>query len=130
MASKGFNCTLSVGGSTVGKAQEVSPSLEADEQDITTREDAPWDNWQQGRKRLTADITGLWVGTASGIQALEDAWFNDSDLDAQLSRPDGSGYSATCGVLSLSGAQNMDDAVTLDISIKSKGQVSQSASTS
>jgi len=130
MADKGFNCTLSVGGDIVGKAQEVSPSLEADEQSTTTREDAPWDNFQLGLKRLTADITALWVATSSGLTALEDAWFNDSDLEFEITREDGSGYSGTCGVLSLSDAQNMGDAVTIDISIKSRGKVTQIGATS
>jgi len=125
MADKGFNCTLSLGGNTVGKAQETSPSLEADEQDTTVREDAPWDNWQQGRKRLTADITALWVATSTALTALEDAWFNDDKLTFEMTREDGTGYSGDCGVLSISDARNMDDAVTIDCSIKSRGTVSQ-----
>lgn len=126
MAAKGFNCVLTLGGNTVGYARDVSPSLEADEQDITTRNDNGWDNWQQGRRRLTADIEALHIPTNAALSALEDAWFNDSDLAFQMEDEDGYGYSGTCGVLSLSpGPRNLDDAVMLSASIKSRGSVSQ-----
>lgn len=126
MAEKGFDCILKVGGDTVGAAQNVDPTLEADEQDTSRRQTAPWDDWQQGRKRLTADIEALWVPTAAAIVSLEDAWFNDSDVQFEITDNDGAGWSGTCGVLSLNpGPQDMDNAVSISISIKSRGQVSQ-----
>jgi len=126
MAEKGFNCVLKLGGETVGYARNVEPSLEADEQDITTRNDNGWDNWQQGRKRITFDVEALWVPTDTALSALEDAWFNDSDLTFEITDSSGYGYSGTCGVLSLRpGPQSLDDAVLLSASFKSRGAVSQ-----
>jgi len=126
MAEKGFLCVLTLGVETIGRARSVDPTLEADEQDITTRDDAPWDNWQQGRKRLTADIEALWVPTNAGLSAIEDAWFNDSDLAFSIVDSNGWGWSGTCGVLNLKpGPQDMDNAVMLSTSIKSRGTVAQ-----
>lgn len=126
MADSGFECILKLGGNTVGAARDVDPTLEADEHDITTRSNAPWDDWKQGRKRLTADITALWVPTAAALVAIEDAWFNDDDLEFEITNSGGAGYSGTCGVLDLNpGPQDMDGEVDIDISIKSRGQVSQ-----
>ena len=126
MAEKGFNCVLTLGEKTVGKARNVEPNLEADEQDITTRDDAGWDNWQGGRKRLTCDIESLWVPDNDALSALEDAWFNDSDLTFEIVDSNGYGYSGTFGVLSLTpGPQDLDSAVMLSASLKSRGAVSQ-----
>lgn len=124
MAEKGFNCILQVGGSTVGVARNVNPTIEADEQDTTTRDDGGWDNWQQGRKRLTADIEALYVADDAQIQAIEDAFDNDSGVSFQMTTDGGSGYSGTLGVLSLNpGPQDLDNAVMLNVSVKSRGTV-------
>lgn len=126
MAKKGWNFTLSLGGETVGIARSVSPSLEADEQDITTRDDAPWDNWQQGRRRYTADIEMLWVPDNAALAAIEDAWFNDSDLAFEDTDDDGYGWTGTCGVVSLTpGPEDLDNGVMCSVRIKSRGTVTQ-----
>lgn len=126
MAARGYNCVLTLGGETVAYARNVDPSLEADEQDIATRDDEGWDNWQQGRKRLTADIEALHVPTDTALSALEDAWFNDSDLAFEMKDEDGYGYSGTFGVLNLKpGPRGLDDALMLNASVKSRGAVTQ-----
>jgi len=125
MAEKGFDCILKLGGDVIGAARSVDPSFEADEQDTSRRDTSPWDDWQQGRKRMTADIETLWVPTAAGVVAIEDAWFNDSSLTFEITDEDGNGWSGDLGVLDFNPAQDMDNAVTMSVSTKSKGQVSQ-----
>lgn len=126
MGVKGFNCVLEFAGDVVGIARNVDPTFEADEQDTSTRSDGEWDNWQQGKKRLNVDVELLWVPTVSAMVTLEDAWFNDSDLEFQITGPDGKGWSGTLGVLSLNpGPQDQDNAVMVSSSMKSRGQISQ-----
>jgi len=125
MAAKGFNCTLAFGGTTVGKARNVDPTFEGDEQDITVRDDSGWDNWQQGRRRMTADLEVLWVPTNEGVQTIRDAWLNDSNLSFTMLDENGYGFSGTCGVLNFKmGPQDLDNAVMMSVSIKSRGVVS------
>lgn len=130
MAAKGYLCTLKMGGNTIGKAQDVEPEFEAQEQDITTRDDGDWTNDQQGHKTLTADITALWVPTDTGISAIEDAFFNDTSLSFEMLDEDGWGWSGTLGVYGISRSEALEEACTMDISVRSRGQVSQVTGTS
>ena len=130
MAAKGYACVLTLGGTTIGNARNVSPTMEATEQDKGTRADGAWDNWQQGRKRLSFDLDALWVPTATGLAALQAAWFADSDLAFTLLDEDGYGYSGTCGVLTLGRGEGLDDPVTVTASLKSRGTVTSTTGTS
>ena len=48
---KGFNCTLTAAGQTIGKAQNVDLDMTADEQEVTTRDSAGWKEFIQGQVR-------------------------------------------------------------------------------
>lgn len=125
MAEKGYECVLTLGGETVGIARDVSPSIEAEEQDITTRSDGGWKNSQQGHKALTADLSVLWVPTETALSTIEDAFFNDTSLAFEILDADGWGWSGSCGVYSISRGEELDAACIMEASITSRGSVSQ-----
>jgi len=125
MASIGYDAELSLGGTTVGKAQEVSPDLTADKAETTVREDNGWENSKQGLKRLECSIDALWVPTDEALAAIEDAFFNDSDLEFQIQDENDYGWQGTCGVYGLSRGEALGDALTVSIDITSRGQVTQ-----
>ncbi len=130
MAEKGYKCELSLGGNVVGIARDVEPSIEAEEQDITTRDDGDWTNNQQGHKTLTADITTLWVPTEAALSTIEDAFFNDTTLTFEFLDENGWGWSGSCGVYSISRGEALTDACTMEASITSRGAVTQVTGTS
>jgi predicted secreted protein len=127
---KGYNAELKLGGDVVGIARDVEPSLESEEQDTTTRDDGDWSDWQQGHKTLTADITALYVPTDTAYQAIKSAYMNDTDLSFEILDENGYGWSGNCGVNSMSRGEGLGDAMTVDVTITSRGTVTDVTGTS
>lgn len=119
--SVGFNCTLSVGALTVGKAKDVEPEASASEIDSTTRDDAGWKTFEQGLKEWGASIGQLWVPTDTALQALRDAFLNGTKLAVQFLDENGYGFSGTCIVTGFRFGQPLDGAVEMPVTVKGDG---------
>lgn len=121
----GFDCVLTVGGSTVvGKAQNVELTGSAAEIDVTTRSSDGWKEFIQGLKEWGASIDQLWVPTDTGLQALRDAWLTGDELAATFLDPDGNGFSGQIIVTGLNKGEPLDGAAVLPVTIKGTGPLS------
>ena len=124
MAAKGFECVLKIDTVTVGIARDFDPTYSAEEQDITTRNDSHWYNWQGGLLSWVADIETLWTPTDAALQALYAAWVADTTIVVLWTDADGYGRQGDAGILEFHpGPQNLSDAVMCSISLKGRGAV-------
>lgn len=122
MASKGYQCVLSVGGSTIAVARDVTVKCTFTEQDVTSRASSGWGEAQSGIKRV--EITGNAIyATDSGLSALIAANHAGTVVAFSATKADGAGYSGFCLVPDLSEGQQIDNAVMIDFTLRSTGTV-------
>ncbi len=117
----GFNCVLTMGSDTVGKAQDVELSMSATEIDITTRSDSGWKKFIQGLKEWGATIDQLWVPSDDALKALRDAYLDGSELVATFADDSSEGFTGSVIVTGLSFPQPLDDGVNLNVTVKGTG---------
>ncbi len=117
----GFNCVLTVGADTVGRAQDVELSMSATEIDITTRDDSGWKKFIQGLKEWGATIDQLWVPTDNALLALRDAYLDGSELVASFADDTNAGFSGSVIITGLTFPQPLDDGVKLNVTVKGTG---------
>ena len=120
----GFDCVLTVGSDTVGKAQDVELSMSATEIDVTTRDASGWKKHIQGLKEWGATIDQLWVPSNDALEALRDAFMDGSELSASFEDDSSEGFSGTVIVTGLTFGQPLDDGVTLNVTVKGTGALS------
>jgi predicted secreted protein len=120
----GFNAVLTVDGNTVGKASDVELSLGSTEVDISTRDGAGWKAFLQGLKEFSATVDQLWVPTDAALQALRDSWLNGTLLAAVFTDDEGNGFSGDVFVSAMSKGEPLDDAVTLNCTLRGTGTLS------
>lgn len=125
MAERGYECVLKMGGTTIGIARNVDPSMSAAEMDITTRSSGGWRETMTGLKQLEFTAELLWVPTSSALQAIETAFLTNSTMAFQILDDTGWGWTGNCVITEFKpGAQGLEDAVACSITAKSTGAVS------
>ena len=118
---KSFNCTLTAGGQTIGRAQNVDLDMTADEEEVTTRDSAGWKEFLQGLKEWTAPVDNLWVPDNTGIQTLRDAYLNGTEIGVAFKDEDNYGFSGNAIVTSLKMGQPLAEAVAMPITLRGTG---------
>jgi len=119
----GFNCVLTAGGQTIGKARDVEMPMTADVIDTTVRDVAPWRDKIQGLKTWTSTVDQLWVPTDTGLQTLRDAFLNGTQIACTYLDEDGYGFSGNAIVTGLTFSQALEDAVFLNVTLEGVGAV-------
>lgn len=121
--SIGYECVLTIGGSTViGYAQDVDgPNASADEAEVTTRAGDGWKEFKQGLKEWDASLEHLWIATDAGLQALRTAFTAGSCVAASFLDSDGNGWSGYCIVTSLGFGQALSEGVSFPVGLKGTG---------
>ena len=118
---KAYNCTLTFGGNTIGKAQNVDLDMTADEEETTTRDSAGWKEFLQGLKEWTAPVDNLWVPDNTGLVAIRDAFLNGTQVGVAFKDEDDYGFSGNCIVTSLKMGQPLAEAVTMPVTLRGTG---------
>jgi predicted secreted protein len=122
MAGKaGFRAVLTVGGVTIGKAQDVSPKFEGKEIQTTVREDNGWHTYIQGIKGWTADVDQLWVPDNTSNTTLTNAYLNGTVVAVSMLDEDGYGFSGSAIVTNLEPDEPLEDALTLKATLRGTG---------
>ena len=121
----GYECVLTAGLQTVGKARDVTgPTGTATEVDVTVRDSGGWKEFEQGLKEYGITIDQLWVPTDAALQALESAYFSGSQIAWQAVDANGYGYSGNAIVVGIDFGQPLDDAVVMPVTLKGTGAMS------
>ena len=111
---RGYECTLTLDGATVGKAQNVDPSFTYAEMDATTRDSGGWDEVDAGRGKLTFSLEALWVPGNAAIQRIEQASRAREKITYEMRDAAGYGWSGCCICTQFGpGSRNLDDNVGL-----------------
>lgn len=122
MAARGYLCVLTLGTSTVGICQDVEPTLTAEEQDITARQNQGFRDQQGGLMSLSMSPKVLWVPTDTALAALEAAMFARTVIAFKALDENGVGWQGSCTVHELRRGENIADACTATCRLKSSGR--------
>lgn len=113
----GRECTITIGSNQLTLAKEVTVELAGSEADVTTRASGGIKRSVLALKELTVSGTCIYSPDDTAVQALLSAWENGTALSVTVSDPTLS-YSGKWIVTSLSQGQPLEDAVTLDFTLK------------
>jgi len=122
----GFRAVLTIGGVTVGKARDVTVSMDKTLADASVRDgNGFWGRCPALRGiRISADQ--LWVEDDAGLLAIESAWFNDTLVAIQVvDISGGKGWSFNGYIGNLEKGEPLDDVQTLSFEAESDGVITQ-----
>ena len=124
----GKDCELNVGGGVLNGVTSVSISCEADEIDVSTRDDAGFAKSLPGKKTVSLDVEFKRIANDAGQNNIYAAWkggTGGTPLGLAVTTTGGAAIisAGTFIVTSLSESQDMDDAVTVSASLKNYGAV-------
>jgi len=120
---RGYECTLTIDGATVGKAATFDPSFTFKEMDVSTRDSGGWDETATGRAKMTAHIDGLWVPSNAALQRIEQAARAREVITFQEQDAEGYGWRGCCVITQFGSPRNLDDPIGLSIDLVSTGYV-------
>ena len=121
MADRGFECTLSLGGNSVGKGKSVSLKSEMGEIDNTVFDSSGWKDKDLGLGEWSADVPGLFAGDNATQQAIQTAYLARSSLAAQFRTNSGYGFNGTCRIKTIGMEYGVEGGVAFPISLMGTG---------
>lgn len=113
----GRECTLTIDGVELKLAKEVTVEMGGPEADVTTRGSGGVRQTVLAMRELTISGTVLYSPDDTAVQSLLAAYNSGAPLTATLSDPTLT-YSGAWAVTSLSNGQPLEDAATLDFTMK------------
>ncbi len=113
----GRECTLTIGTNELKLAKEVTVELGGSEADVTTRDSQGIKRTVVALKELTISGTAVYSPDDPAVQALITAYTGGTPITATLSDPTLS-YTGKWAVTSLSQGQPLEDATTLEFTLK------------
>jgi len=124
----GKDCTINVGGGKLNGVTSVSINCEADEIDVSTRDDNGFAKSLPGKKTVTVDIEFKRIAADASQNILYTAYNGGqggSPLGLTVTTTGGAAVisTGTFAVMSLNETQDMDDAVVVSASLKNYGAV-------
>ena len=124
----GKDCDLNAGGGKLNGVTSVTINCEADEIDVSTRDDNGFAKALPGKKTVSLDVEFKRIAGDPGQNNLYAAWKGDTNgapLGVSVTTAGGAATitAGTFIVTSLSESQGMDDAVTVSASLKNYGEV-------
>jgi hypothetical protein len=115
-----------VGGSSwseMGNVKDVTLNLETGEADVTVRANTGWRAMVGTLKEATIEFTMQWDTEDAGFAALQDAFMNNLSIgiavmDGEIATPGSQGLTANCSVISFSRSEPLEEAMTVDVTLK------------
>jgi predicted secreted protein len=105
----------------ITNTKDVTLNLEAGEADVTTRNNNGWRATLAALKDGSVDFQMVWDTDDADFTAIRQAWFNDASIEFAIldgAAATGQGLRATMRVLNFSISQPLEEAVTVDVTIK------------
>lgn len=115
-AKLGKDAKLTVNGSEVTVARDVTVELGGSEVDVSARE-SDVKQYVLALKELTVSGTAVYDSTNAGISAMEDSWNNGTPVTVTVSDPTLS-YSGKWVCTKLSQPQPLEGVITIDFTLK------------
>ena len=107
----------------VNNVKDVTLSLETAEADVTTRANAGWRATVGTLKDASIEFQMVWDSNDPSFNAIQGAFFSNSPIevavmDGDMQNTGSQGLRATCVVLSFSRSEALEEAITVDVSLK------------
>lgn len=129
MASeRGYSCVLSLAGSALGEAIDITVDIEHEEQDITRRANAGAKGRQPGLSGLTISGDALLARTVTAVASLISAFTNKTRIAYSAVDENGGGWSGSGYLFKLTENQRLADAVKFSFELRSDGVITYTAS--
>ena len=126
----GKDCVLTVGGETLAGVSSVSITCEADEVDVSTRDDNGYAKSLPGKKTITLSVEFKRIISDAGQNVLYTAYAGTNLGLACVTQYGAAAITGTFVVTSLEETQDMDDAVTVSATLKNYGACTVAGETS
>ena len=125
----GYEAILTLGGATIGFANDVTLTLRKNLAAANRRSDEGWTRDTPALRGLEATCSGVYAPDAAGFDILLAAWFNDTILAAVFTKAGGATPFA-CDVLigNIDFPEPEDDTATISFTLRSQGIVRRSDS--
>ena len=117
----GFDCTISVGGTEVGLARNVTINMKRGQIDVTTRNNSGWRDQIGSLAEWSVDFELLSSRPNDQISAIETAFLNTTNLEVEMVDGDGYGWSGTVRVTDFTKNEPMEDAVSHNVTFSGRG---------
>ncbi len=103
--------------------RDVTLNLETGEADVTTRGNSGWRATVATLKNGSVEFQMVWDTADAGFTAIQQAYFNNTTIefavmDGDITISGNQGLRATMGVTNFSRKEGLEDAITVDVSIK------------
>ncbi len=107
----------------IPNVKDLAKNFETSEADVTTRGNAGWEAVVPALNRGSIDFQMVYDTADAGFVAIRDAYLNKTAveyavMDGDITVSGKQGLRATCMVTNFSMTQNLEEAVTVDVSIK------------
>jgi len=125
MPQAGYVGRLLISGNELTEATDVTLSQDNTEIETTSRGDDGFGAYIAGIRRATLDFTIVWKSALSALSvaavAIETAFVAKSAVAVQVLDEDGEGWSFSAIVISYTKNEPLDDAQTVDVSMRATG---------
>jgi len=131
MPQAGFVGTLTIDGNTLSEATDVTLSQDNTEIETTNRGDNGFGSFMAGIRRATLDFTIVWKSSLSvAAVAIETIFVAKTPAVVQVLDEDGEGWSFNALVMTYTKNEPLDDAQTVDVTMRATGPMTKVGGTS
>lgn len=131
MPQAGFVGTLTIDGNTLSEATDVTLSQDNTEIETTNRGDNGFGSFMPGIRRATLDFTIVWKSSLSvAAVAIETIFVAKTPAVVQVLDEDGEGWSFNALVMTYTKNEPLDDAQTVDVTMRATGPMTKVGGTS
>ena len=107
----------------IGNVKDVTLALEKGEADVTTRLNGGWRATVGTLKDASIEFQMVWDTDDTGFAAIQAAYFDNTAIELAvmsglITDPESEGLRATCDVFSFSRNEALEEAITVDVSVK------------
>jgi hypothetical protein len=126
MACKaGYKAVLTIGGVTVGKARDVTVTMDKTLADASVRDGNGFWGRCPALRGISISADQLWVEDDAGLLAIESAWLNDTLVAIQIvDITGGKGWSFNGYIGTLEKGEPLNDVQTFSFEAESDGTIS------
>jgi TP901-1 family phage major tail protein len=125
MAVSGQDASITVGGTDVLGMNELSVTVNGETIDVTTFASGGWMEKIQGLKSAELSISGFWLASDTGQDALRTALLNGTAVTMQALLDGTNGWTGDFLVTSVEESSPVADAITLSVSFESSGAITE-----
>ena len=131
MPQAGFVGTLTIDGNTLSEATDVTLSQDNTEIETTNRGDNGFGSFMAGIRRATLDFTIVWKSSLSvAAVAIETIFVAKTPAVVQVLDEDGEGWSFNALVMTYTKNEPLDDAQTVEVTMRATGPMTKVGGTS